>query len=116
MFEAYQGMSKIMRASTYVNCWRAGEGESLAMWDLYGKGSGIVAVKSSVGLLKNELISFSGSVNIAKVRYVDWESAPWHNNALVMCARKDSSYQHESEVKSNDLGRRTFKRQCIFWH
>jgi hypothetical protein len=70
------------------------------MWDLYGKGSGIVAVKSSVGLLKHEMASFAGAIFIAQVRYVDWSSAPWDNNALVMCARKDASYQHESEVRA----------------
>jgi hypothetical protein len=100
LLEAYQGTTKMMRSTTYVNCWRAGAGESLAMWDLYGKGSGIVAVKSSVGLLKNELTSFGGSVHIAQIRYIDWGCAFWDNNALVMCARKDSSYQHESEVRA----------------
>lgn len=99
--ESYLGLSRLMRATTYANCWRAGKGESLAMWDLYGKGSGIVAVKSSLGLLKNEMDNFSGSVYIAQVRYVEWSSAPLdNNNALVMCARKDASHQHETEVRA----------------
>lgn len=98
--DAYVGGSRAMRSTTYVSCWRAGSGESLAMWDLYGKGNGIVAVKSSVGLLKNEVDSFAGAVFIAQVRYIDWSSAPWDNNALVMCARKDASYQHESEIRA----------------
>jgi hypothetical protein len=98
--QAYVGMSKFMRVTTYVNCWRAGGGESLAMWDLYGKGNGIVAVKSTVGLLKNAFNGFSGSIFLAKVLYIDWATAPWHDNALIMCARKDSSYQHESEVRA----------------
>jgi hypothetical protein len=100
VIDSYIRGSAFMRTTTYVNCWRAGKGESLAMWDLYGKGSGIVAVKSSVGLLKNEMANFSGSVFIAQVRYIEWSSAPWDNNALVMCARKDASYQHESEVRA----------------
>jgi hypothetical protein len=100
VLKVYERSTRFMRTTTYVNCWRAGAEESLAMWDLYGEGSGIVAVKSSVGLLKNELNSFIGSIYIARVRYIDWESAPWDNNSLVMCARKDSSYQHESEVRA----------------
>jgi hypothetical protein len=100
MLEAFQGATKMMRASIYVNCWRAGAGESLAMWDLYGKGSGIVAVKSSVGLLKAELASFSASIHIAQVNYIDWDTHNWNINSLVMSARKDSSYQHESEVRA----------------
>lgn len=43
------------RKDTYVSCWRAGKSESLAMWDLYGRGSGIVALKSTVELLKRSI-------------------------------------------------------------
>jgi hypothetical protein len=98
--ENFTRQSKFMRATTYVNSWRAGEGESLAMWDLYGKGSGIVAVKSSIGLLKNELASFGGPAFVAQVRYMDWRAISFSNNVLVLCARKDSSYEHESEVRA----------------
>lgn len=91
---------RLIRTSTFVSCWRSGDGESLAMWDLYGKGSGIVAVKSSVGLLKTELASFHGPVYIARVDYIDWRTALPDNHAYAMCARKDSSYEHESEVRA----------------
>jgi len=92
--------TRLARATTYVNCWRTGAAESLAMWDLYGKGSGIVAIKSSIRLLKDALNKQPISVNIAQVRYIDWTTAPWDNNSLVMCARKDSSYEHEAEVRA----------------
>jgi hypothetical protein len=39
------GISKMMRGTTFVNCWREGKHESMAMWDIYGKASGIVAIK-----------------------------------------------------------------------
>jgi len=91
---------ELMRRSNFVNCWRSGPHESLAMWDLYGKGSGIVAVKSTVALLKEALEDFTRPVFIAKVDYVDWSQASWSNNGLVMCARKDISYQHEGEVRA----------------
>jgi hypothetical protein len=91
---------RLIRTSTFVSCWRSGDGESLATWDLYGKGSGIVAVKSSVGLLKTELAGFHQPVYIAQVRYIDWRTARPDNHAYVMCARKHTSYQHESEVRA----------------
>jgi hypothetical protein len=100
MHETFVGMSHFMRVTTYLNCWRAGAKESLAMWDLYGKGSGIVAVKTTVEQLRNELNSIDTRMFLGQVRYVDWNSAPWDNNSLVMCARKDSCYEHESEVRA----------------
>lgn len=88
------------RKNTYVSCWRAGRTESLAMWDLYGKGSGIVAVKSTVGLLKEAVESYDQAVFISKVRYIDWSERLGLDNVLVACSRKDLSYQHEGEVRA----------------
>jgi hypothetical protein len=70
------------------------------MWDLYGKGSGIVAVKTTVGRLKEALNESNLRSFLGEVDYVDWSSAPWHNNVLVMCFRKDHSYLHEGEVRA----------------
>jgi hypothetical protein len=70
------------------------------MWDLYGKGSGIVAVKSTVGRLKEAIATYEESVFISKSRYFDWNDAPGLDNVLVACSRKDLSYQHESEVRA----------------
>ncbi len=100
MLGQFQKASQAMRSTVYVNCWRSGKPESLAMWDLYGKGSGIVAVKSTIRRLKSQLMGCSAVVFLAKVRYIDWDIPAWTNNALVMCARKDSSYRHESEVRA----------------
>jgi len=88
------------RKDAYVSCWRAGKTESLAMWDLYGKGSGIVAVKSTAGLLKEAVKSYEEAVFISEVRYFDWNEAPGLDNVLVACSRKDLSYQHEEEVRA----------------
>lgn len=88
------------RKDTYVSCWRAGKSESLAMWDLYGKGSGIVAVKSTVGLLKKAVASYDRPVFISKVRYIGWSERLGLDNVLVACSRKDFSYQHEGEVRA----------------
>ena len=94
------GLVRAARKGLYVNCWRSGSAESLAMWDLYGKGSGIVAVKSTVGRLKEAIATYEESVFISKSRYFDWNDAPGLDNVLVACSRKDLSYQHESEVRA----------------
>ena len=98
------------RRELYINCWRSGSNESLAMWDLYSEGSGIVAVKSTVGRLRKAFAPYDEPVYIAKVEYVDWNDAPGLDNVLVACTRKDLCYQHESEVRAliwkstNNLG------------
>ena len=94
------GLFRAARKDVYVSCWRAGKAESLAMWDLYGKGSGIVATKSTVRLLKEAVASYDKSVFISEVRYCDWNEAPGLDNVLVACSRKDLSYQHEGEVRA----------------
>lgn len=70
------------------------------MWDLYGKGNGILAVKSTVGILKQQFVGTGRPIYLASVQYVDWSTATWNHNTLVMCARKDVSYQHESELRA----------------
>jgi hypothetical protein len=87
-----------------------GEDESLAMWDLYGKGRGIVAIKSSIGILKNALSACECPVRIAQVRYVDWNSPSWYRHSLQLCARKDKSYEHEAEVRAL-----IWRQDCIDW-
>jgi len=98
--DGYLRGSKYMRTTAYVSCWRAGAGGSLAMWDLYGKGSGIVAVKTTVENLKQAIAESPLRIFLGEVNYVDWNFAPWDNNGLVMCCRKDSSYKHEAEVRA----------------
>ena len=97
----YIRMANAMRKAGFISCWRADSSESLAMWDLYGKGSGIVAIKTTVGRLKAQFARIEHRVFLAKVKYVDWGSLPGDDgNALVMYTRKDLSYTHETEVRA----------------
>ena len=97
--KGFLNIMPIIRYTSYLSCWRMGQSESLAMWDLYGKSSGIVAVTTTVGCLKKEFNSDPRAINIGAVEYIDWESAPFHNNGLMMMMRKDWSYSHEAEVR-----------------
>ncbi len=72
----------------------------MATWDLYGKGSGIVAVKTTVENLKLAITESPLRIFLGRVKYLDWSLASWDNNSLVMCFRKDSSYEHEDEVRA----------------
>jgi len=89
----------LARTTNFLCCWRAGNDESMAMWDIYGKGGATVAIKSTIGRLKEVVATLSRPVFIAEVRYVDWQQTPPAYNMLVWCVRKALSYRHESEVR-----------------
>lgn len=92
---------QVARATTFVNCWREGKFESMAMWDIYGKGSGVVAIKSTVRLLKEAFATYKWNVYISRVTYINWNDAGgWNSNGLTLCSRKDISYRHEEEVRA----------------
>jgi hypothetical protein len=93
-------LAQMMRNTSYVNCWRMGSSESLAMWDLYGKDSGVVAVTSTVGIVKKQLLTDPRQVFMVQVKYVEWSSPNILSGTLEMVARKDISYMHEAEMRS----------------
>jgi hypothetical protein len=70
------------------------------MWDVYRRGGSVIAVKSTVGLLKKVVAPFDKPVFIGKVQYIDWNDAQKNINLLVMCVRKELAYRHEDEVRA----------------
>jgi len=83
--DGHSQIAQTQRATTFVNCWREGKFESMAMWDIYGKGSGVVAIKSTVGLLKEAFATYKWNVFISRVKYIDWNAGGWEGNALTLC-------------------------------
>jgi hypothetical protein len=105
--EGYRWAANTTRVMSYISCWRAGSHESLAMWDIFGKGSGIVAVKTTVGNLKQAIDESPLRILLGGVKYIDWDLVYWDLfNSIVLCCRKDLSYQHEAEVRAiiSDIG------------
>src|SRR5271170_6015810 len=61
---------KIVRKSSFVNCWHASEYESAAMWTCYTKTSESVAILSDFGRLLNCIdVEYSA---VGKVEYIDY--------------------------------------------
>jgi hypothetical protein len=87
------------RHTTFVNCWHENDRESMAMWDLYGREPGSVAIKSTIGRLKQALVGENRSISIGRIRYLDWTQGSWPNNVLGMAVRKTQGYKHQSEVR-----------------
>lgn len=96
--EHNRGVFDRNRRQTFVNCWTEGE-ESMAMWDLYAQSAGGVAVKSTVGSLKRAVSVAQATVHVAKIDYIDWQTAPWPNNLIAMHVRKAWGFMHENEVR-----------------
>lgn len=94
-------VNRLAPVGSFVNCWREGDQESMAMWDLYNRGDGTVAVTSTIGLIKEALAREPQLCSVGKVKYVPWIS---HRDPeidpLTICFRKDLSYQHEKEVRA----------------
>ncbi len=92
--------NELVRLANFVNCWRAGNSESMAMWDIYAKGEGTVAVTSTVGLLKQSFESYPRNIYLGRVNYLEWNALDWANNAIAISFRKDRSYEHEAEIRA----------------
>jgi hypothetical protein len=86
--------------ASYVSCWREGDQESMAMWDLYNKGEGTVAVTSTVGLIKEVLQQEPEECSVGRVDYIPWKTHDDLPDAFYRCFRKDLSYQHELEIRA----------------
>lgn len=89
------------REEFYVNCWYAGEDESIAMWKFFGDSGYSLAIGSTIGTIKKTLAQVAGPVYVGKVDYLDWsrQSSPAAHNVIGMMVRKSRAYLHENEVR-----------------
>jgi hypothetical protein len=81
-----------LKEETFVNCWTLDESESLAMWMIYCRGQGGVALRSSVGKLR-QLPCLPG-----RVIYIDHDRYDDHNldyRGIFFRKRKHFSYERE---------------------
>lgn len=89
-----------------INCWYSGPDESIAMWKLYTTSDYGIAIKSTVGHLKQALESANETVLIGKVVYRDHAEAPSEGLALEKVSpftavlQKRICYKHESEIRA----------------
>lgn len=88
---------------TRINCWSMENLESYALWKIYLKGSPSgVAIRSTVGALKNSLIngndSFPEDIYIGKVNYMNHGDS---NNLsrFSLVTRKMPFYSYEKELR-----------------
>ena len=106
-----------IRKHAFISSWALGTSESVAMWRLYGRSKDSVAIKTSVGQIKNEielvLQGASSETNllakymkkqIVKIRYIDHRT---HEDAKKLFNISDAQilfyknvgYRYEEEIR-----------------
>jgi len=103
-----EGLNQLYDAHRWhaaVSCWHEGLDESVAMWRLYTTGAEGVAVKTTVGMLKESLEPNEFALRVARVQYLADSQYPIPRPNLmpdglesVFCKRL--VYQHEREVRA----------------
>lgn len=97
MIEDMPRTTRKLREFVYVNCWNMSEYESAAMWDLYGRSGGSVAIRTTYSRLRD---TFPGEVNLGLINYIDYDIHPINEgNILVPFMHKRKSFSHESEIR-----------------
>ena len=93
--------------SHFINSWYISEFESDAMWRLYGHQSEGIAIKSTLGRLRQVFQKGPEEIYLGKVEYIDYNqwsppAAPTQGDALfpvVPFFWKRLGFQHENELR-----------------
>jgi hypothetical protein len=72
----------------------------MAMWDIYRREGPVIAIQSTVELLKQSVARYEKPVHIGEVKYVDWNDACFSSQLFAMCVRKELAYAHEAEIRA----------------
>lgn len=90
---------KRAHAKTFVSCWHANEHESEAMWRLYGRTGGGVAIQSTYGNLVRS-VADQNEVFVGLVQYIDYETDRFPDADMFHpVMHKRASFSHEHEVR-----------------
>jgi hypothetical protein len=80
----------------YINCWQIFEGETVHMWDIYGKGDGVM-IFSTFARLKAAVDAFLDPVLLGKVKYT--EKGRQGYNLIDFLFTKRSHFEKERELR-----------------
>ncbi|WP_156332629.1 hypothetical protein [Rhodopseudomonas sp. AAP120] len=100
-FEQQKRLGNISASATYVNCWNISEHESAFLWSIYASPTDGIAVRSTVGRLKEAFTNEIRQIYIGPIRYIDYNSeAIDQGNALNPFFRKRKSFEAERELRA----------------
>lgn len=90
----------IVASITYVNCWNMSEHESAFLWSIYAPSEGL-AIRSTIGKLRDVLKNEARDIFIGAVAYIDYnfEAIPG-GNLINQFFRKRKSFEAEQELRA----------------
>jgi hypothetical protein len=89
-----QAFSRQHSESCYINCWQLFEGETVHMWDRYGKG---LVIFSRFDLLKAQLAPMLDQIFLGTVKYSEADSRAY--NLIQFLFTKRASFDREKELR-----------------
>jgi hypothetical protein len=100
-----------MRQRIFVNCWHINNYENYAMWNIYGKGTPCIAIKTKFGSLCDSLIDKEYTSHAGVVKYIDFQNEVlYEKGAYTHALYKGEPYNYENELRvivnsERDLGK-----------
>jgi hypothetical protein len=85
---------------TFVNCWHINDMQSDAMWKLYLHSNEGVAIRSTVGSLKESLIEKEPDIFIGKIKYIRYSKDVIPEGTLSPYFHKRKAFEHENELRA----------------
>lgn len=83
-----------------ISCWHINCNEEQLMWKNYAGDNGI-AIVTTYGQLKKELVSISPYFSLSKVKYVDYDKASFNaENAIEYVLHKGKIFATENELRA----------------
>ena len=95
-----QNLNHVCRNYLHINCWHINEDESAALWQIHSTSGKSVAIKTSVGRLRDAIADTDMSIYGGRVRYLDYakEVMPMEN-IFTPYLRKRRSFFFENELR-----------------
>ena len=89
------GLATFIENSWLFNCWHLNDSESDAMWKIYAKNVGGIAICSTTGRLKSSL-SDPRPIFIGKIKYINFAADAEEFDIIVRrFMRKNNAFSHE---------------------
>lgn len=100
-------IAKNMPFHSFVSCWHSSEVESIALWKIYAKEEGGVAIKSTIGGLKKVFPTIFDKIDnkivtqeICRVQYIDYRTVhPYLNDLAGPLCYKRQAFSYEQEIR-----------------
>ena len=94
-------MYDVLKRSTYVSSWHINDFESSVMWDAYSNNQGGLAIKTTVGNLKDSIIDES-SIYFSKVVYTRNDMPMWNTFFPIFHKREQFTDERECRLFLNE--------------